>query len=179
MQSYQNASLDEESTPRITSMSVCDFQIALPKVPLLQDMTSVQDVVASRWEKWFSDSPLLSIPTSEDDPFLKDYILPEKIQCTEKETYLRKAYASTKNPLLNTAQVHVIMAFMDLMHSSNDALALRVLLHDRLLCCCGEEYTNLIQVYLSAICSLESGICRRLFPSSITLFQSYSHLSAG
>lgn len=49
-------------------MSVCEFQIVLPQVPLLQDMTSVQDTIASRWEKWFSDNPLLSIPTSEDDP---------------------------------------------------------------------------------------------------------------
>ena len=151
-------------------MSVCEFQIVLPQVPLLQDMTSVQDTIASRWEKWFSDNPLLSIPTSEDDPFLKDCILPEKIQCTEKETYLRKAFAPTKNPLLNTAQVHVIMAFMDLMNSPNDALALRVLLCDRLLCCCGEEYTNLIQVSLLILCSLESGICWRLLSSSLTLF---------
>ena len=125
-------------------MSVCEFQIVLPQVPLLQDMTSVQDTIASRWEKWFSDNPLLSIPTSEDDPFLKDCILPEKIQCTEKETYLRKA--------------------------PNDALALRVLLRDRLLCCCGEEYTNLIQVSLLILCSLESGICWRLLSSSLTLF---------
>ena len=137
-------------------MSVCEFKIVLPPVPLLQDMTSVQDTIASRWEKWFSNSPLLSIPTSEDDPFLKDCILPETIQCTEKETFLRKAFAPTKNPLLNTAQVHVIMAFIDLINTTNDALALRVLLRDRLLCFCSEEYTNLIQVSLSNLCSLES-----------------------
>ena len=167
-----------------------DCRILLPDVLLLRDGScsdstehkTPQSSVESRWDDWFRSCPLLSIPLTSEDSFLEEFIrtlFPENLRGTEKESYLRRAYVPTESPLLNTAQLHVIIAFLDQLTTTNDALSLRTLLCDRLFCYLSTDHPNLIQVVSSPSSHVESRIRRRFLPSPPSLLQPFALVPAG
>lgn len=167
-----------------------DCRILLPDVLLLRDGSCSEDTehvapppsIESRWDDWFRSCPLLSIPLTMEDSFLEQFVrtlFPENLRGTEKESYLRRAYVPTESPLLNTAQLHVIMAFLNQMTTTNDSLSLRTLLRDRLFCYLTNDHPNLVQVLPSPSSHIESGVRRRLLPSPSPVLQPLAVVPAG
>lgn len=81
----------------------------------------------------------------DDTITLMRTVIPFEWQHTEKERLLFIAFNPTENELLNIAQLHVLSVFADFLETDNDAVALRFLLHNRLICCISDNQDMCIQ----------------------------------
>lgn len=106
------------------------------------------DCVEQRWREWFQRAPKMKDPIggkSDAATAFMRTIIPFEWHNMEKERLLLIAFNPTKNELLNIAQVHVLCAFSDYLETDNDAVALQMLLHNRLICCLSDDRDMCIQ----------------------------------
>lgn len=106
------------------------------------------DCVEQRWKEWFQRAPKMKDPIggkSDATMAFMRTIIPFEWQNTEKERLLLIAFNPTKNELLNIAQVHMLSVFADFLETDNDAVALQMLLHNRLVCFLSDDRDMCIQ----------------------------------
>ena len=104
--------------------------------------------IESRWKEWFQKAPTLAIPNAKQSDKSRLFIqstIPSEWKGTDKERLLQLAFAPSANELLNVAQIHVLMQFVDIMQNDNDAIVLRKLFQDRLICSISDPRDMCIQ----------------------------------
>lgn len=120
-----------------------------PSIGVNSSILSVKQSTEERWNLWFQIQPALQEKPPSDDPFLLDYlptIIPESSRESQENHYLRLAFCPIDNDLLKVAQIRILMQFQSFLHSSNDAISLQSLLHNRLFCTLSSEFAELVPV---------------------------------